>query len=668
SDGVVRSEGGGAIAQLALGQNLSSTDLFERLQNISDATFVEPRSTAEDSLVVSARQVSGYPLWVTVSTKERQIYQSAWSSLWRNVLIAVFLTTLVLLALEKILRAEARAEQKAKQLQLTLEHIGQGIMLVTQDRKIPIINQRCAELLLLPRNVIDTPPLLDELIKYEVGNDVSEMWSDDRVATDNDGVGAQDRQKISTANFRRPDGAFIEVRKTRLPDGAFVQTFTDITKRQQAEAYITKLASEDPLTSLHNRRVFRAKMQEVCERPSQERFAVLFMDMDRFKVVNDTLGHRTGDQLLIQVAKRLQSVLDESDVLARLGGDEFAILLPAIQSNDQVEVVARRIIDVVAKPFNVDQNVITTGISIGIAIGPDHGNSADALLVAADLALYSVKVGARGTYRIFEKRMNDDVNSRREIELQLRDALTNGGLDVHYQPIVDLRNYAITGFEALMRWPHPSKGMISPAKFIPVAEECGLIDALGRWILVEACNRAKQWPVDMKVSVNVSPIQLAKPDFVATVQSVLATTGLDPHRLVLECTETIFIEDSEKMLSTLHKLKQIGVQIALDDFGTGYSSLSYLRSFPFDIVKIDRSFVSDLDASTSSSVIVQAVILIAGSLGIRTVAEGIETEAQLTLLKLLGCNDVQGYLLGKPAPASEIGKLVEQRSVRAAAA
>ena len=667
SDGVVRSEGGGAIAQLALGQDMSGTDLFKRLQNTSDGTFVEPRSTAEDSLVVSARRVSGYPLWVTVSTKERQIYQSAWSSLRRNVLIAAFLTALVLLALEKILRAEARAEQKARQLQLTLEHIGQGIMLVTPDRKIPIINQRCAELLLLPRNVIDSPPLLDELIKYEVGHDVSRMWSDDRLATDDDALGSQDRQKTSTANFRRPDGAFIEVRKTRLPDGAFVQTFTDISKRQQAEAYITKLASEDPLTSLHNRRVFRAKMQEVCERPSQERFAVLFMDMDRFKVVNDTLGHRTGDQLLIQVAKRLQSVLEESDVLARLGGDEFAILLSAIQSNEQVEAVARQIIEAVAAPFSVDQNVITTGISIGIAIGPDHGNSADALLVAADLALYSVKVGARGTYRIFEKRMNDDVNSRREIELQLREALTNGGLDVHYQPIVDLHNYSITGFEALMRWPHPSKGMISPAKFIPVAEECGLIDALGHWILVEACNRAKQWPVDMRVSVNVSPIQLAKPDFVATVQSVLTTTGLDPHRLVLECTETIFIEDSEKMLSTLHKLKQIGVQIALDDFGTGYSSLSYLRSFPFDIVKIDRSFVSDLDASTSSSVIVQAVILIAGSLGIKTVAEGIETEAQLKLLKLLGCNDVQGYLLGKPAPASEIGKLVEQRSVRAAA-
>jgi len=668
SDGAVRSEGGGAIAQLALGQDLSGTKLFKHLQNIENGTFVESGSKAQDSLVVSARQVRGYPLWVTVSTKEHQIYQSAWMSLWRNVLTAALLTALMLLALETILRAEARAEQKAKQLQLTLEHIGQGIMLVTKDREIPIINQRCAELLLLPRTILDEPPKLDELIKCKVGDDVSQMWSEDSLAADHDAAGPPDKQRSSIADFQRSDGAFIEVQKTWLPDGGFVQTFTDITKRQQAEAYITKLASEDPLTCLHNRRVFGAKMQELCEASSRSRFAVLFMDMDRFKVVNDTLGHRTGDQLLIQVAKRLQSALEDSAVLARLGGDEFAILLPAVQSNDEVDAVAQRIIDAMAEPFNIDQNVITTGISIGIAIGPDHGETADALLVAADLALSSVKVGTRGTYRIFESRMNDDVNSRREIELQLREALRSGGLDVHYQPIVAMQNYAITGFEALMRWPHPSKGMISPAKFIPVAEECGLIDALGRWILMEACRKAKQWPVDMRVSVNVSPIQLAKPDFVAAVEAVLATTGLEPHRLVLECTETIFIEDSEKMLSTLHKLKQIGVQIALDDFGTGYSSLSYLRSFPFDTVKIDRSFVSDLGASTSSSVIVQAVILIAGSLGIKTVAEGIETEPQLQFLKLLGCNEVQGYLLGKPAPADEIGKLIEQRSVRAAAA
>ena len=668
SDGAVRSEGGGAIPQLALGQDLSGTELLKRLQNTEDGTFVESGSTTQESLVVSARRVRGYPLWVTVSTKERQIYQSAWASLWRNVLIAAFLTALMLLALEKILRAEARAEQKAKQLQLTLEHIGQGIMLVTKDREIPILNHRCAELLLLPRAMIDIPPKLDDLIKCNVGDDVSQMWSEDCLAAGDDGAGSQDRQMSSIANIQRSDGAFIEVRKTWLPDGAFVQTFTDITKRRQAEAYITKLASEDPLTSLHNRRVFRAKMQELCEASTRSPFAVLFMDMDRFKVVNDTLGHRTGDQLLIQVAKRLQSVIDKSVELARLGGDEFAILLPAVRSNREVEAVAQRIIDALAEPFNIDQNVITTGISIGIAIGPDHGKTADALLVAADLALYSVKVGTRGTYRIFERRMNDDVNSRREIELELREALANGGLDVHYQPIVEMQNYSITGFEALMRWPHPSKGMIPPAKFIPVAEECGLIDALGHWILVEACRKAKQWPAHMRVSVNVSPIQLAKSDIVATAESVLAATGLEPHRLVLECTETIFIDDSEKMLSTLHKLKQIGVQIALDDFGTGYSSLSYLRSFPFDTVKIDQSFVSDLGASTSSSVIVQAVILIAGSLGIKTVAEGVETDAQLQFLKLLGCNEVQGYLLGVPAPAAEIGKLVEQRSVKAAAA
>lgn len=667
SDGVVRSQGGGAIPQVALGQDLSGTDLFKRLQDTADGTFVERGSTAQDSLVVSARRVRGYPLWVTVSTKEPQIYQSAWSSLWRNALIAGFLTVVMLIALEKILRAEARAEQKAKQLQLTLEHIGQGIMLVTTGRDIPVINQRCVELLSLPRTIIDAPPKLDRLIQCKAGEGIAQMWSDDCLAADHGGAPSQDRQTAAIADYQRPDGAVIEVRKTRLADGAFVQTFTDITNRRRAEAYITKLASEDPLTSLYNRRVFAAKMQELCEGSSRSRFAVLFMDMDRFKVVNDTLGHRTGDQLLIQVAKRLQSVPEKSSVLARLGGDEFAILLPAIGSNGEVEAVAQRIIDAVAAPFTIDQNVITTGISIGIAIGPDHGETADALLVAADLALYSVKVGTRGTYRTFEKCMNDEVNSRREIEVELREALANGGLDVHYQPIVDLRTHSVIGFEALMRWPHPTKGMISPGKFIPVAEECGLIDALGHWILVEACREAKQWPVDMRVSVNVSPIQLAKSDIVALVESVLSTTGFEPHRLVLECTETVFMENSEKMLSTLHKLKQIGVQIALDDFGTGYSSLSYLRSFPFDTVKIDRSFVSDLAANTCSSVIVQAIILIAGSLGIKTVAEGIETEQQLQSLKLLGCDEVQGYLLGMPGPAAEIGKLLEQRLVRAAA-
>jgi len=658
-DGVVRSQGGGELKQLALGQDLSGTQTLRRLQSVGAngaRTFEVEGATPQDNLVVTARQVRGHPLWLTVSTKEVDIYRSAWSNLWQNIMIAMFLTTLILVALERILRAEARAAQKAQQLQLTLEHIGQGIMMVTKDREIPIINQRCAELLLLPQTMIDVPPKLDQLIKFKASDNLADVWVAPRGARPDD---ASPEVRSSTiADFQRSDGAFIEVQKTWLPDGAFVQTFTDISKRRQAEAYIAKLASEDPLTSLHNRRVFRTKLQEFCEAVSQSRFAILFMDMDRFKVVNDTIGHRTGDQLLIQVAERLQQVLDPSAVLARLGGDEFAVLLPDIQSNADVEAVCLRIIDTIARPFQVDQHSISTGISIGVAIGPDHGKTADDLLVAADLALYSVKVGTRGTFKFFEKSMNDEVNDRREIELELRQALKDGALEVYYQPIVDLQSNSVAGFEALARWPHPTKGMISPAKFIPVAEDSGLITALGNQILVDACRRAKQWPSHMRVSVNVSPIQLVSTDIVSTIESVLTATGLEPHRLALEFTETIFIEDSEKTLSTLHKLKQIGVQIALDDFGTGYSSLSYLRSFPFDTVKIDRCFVSDLGASTSSNVIVQAIVLIAGGLGIKTVAEGIETDQQLEFLKLLGCKEVQGYLLG--VPNADTTKVIEK--------
>jgi diguanylate cyclase (GGDEF)-like protein len=662
-DGVVRSQGGGELKQLALGQDLSTTEMFRRLYSGRYRTFDVAGATPQDSLVVTARQVRGHPLWVTVSTKEQDIYKSAWANLWQNIMIAMFLTALILIALEKILRAEARAAQKAQQLQLTLEHIGQGIMMVTKDREIPIINQRCAELLLLPQTMIDVPPKLDQLIKFKASDNLADVWVETG-DSQNDSELA-DKHASSIADYQRSDGAFIEVQKTWLPDGAFVQTFTDISKRRQAEAYIAKLASEDPLTSLHNRRVFRAKLQEFCETAAQSRFAILFMDMDRFKVVNDTIGHRTGDQLLVQVAGRLQQVLDPSAVLARLGGDEFAVLLPDIRSNADVETVALRIIDTIAKTFEVDQHAISTGISIGIAIGPDHGKTADDLLVAADLALYSVKVGTRGTFKFFEKSMNDDVNDRREIELELRQALKDGALEVYYQPIVDMQNNSIAGFEALARWPHPTKGMISPAKFIPVAEDSGLITALGNQILVDACRKAKQWPSHMRVSVNVSPIQLVSTDIVSTVESVLMATGLEPHRLALEFTETIFIEDSDKTLSTLHKLRQIGVQIALDDFGTGYSSLSYLRSFPFDTVKIDRCFVSDLGASTSSNVIVQAIVLIAGGLGIKTVAEGIETDQQLEFLKLLGCKEVQGYLLG--VPAADTTKVIEKWAAKPAA-
>jgi diguanylate cyclase (GGDEF)-like protein len=669
SDGVVRSAGGGAVPRLSLGQNLSGTKLFGQITTGPSTVFEDVGASGDDSLVVTARKVRGHPLWVTVSTKEDDIYKSSWADLERNSIVVGILTILILFALEQILRAEARAAQKAGQLQLTLEHISQGIMLVTKDRQIPIINQRCAELLCLPKEMIEAPPTFDDLSRYEAESGHIHLPSMAESMTPKGEGSIPAPLEPSISDYQRQDGVFIEVRKTELPDGGFVQTFTDITRRREAEASIVRLASQDPLTQLHNRRVFRSILQSVCENAKGREFAVLFLDMDRFKVVNDTIGHRIGDNLLIAVAQRLRAVLRETDVVGRLGGDEFAVLLPKIESRAEVESTAKRIVEVMAEPYQVEHHHISTSISVGIAMGPDDGQTEDDLLVAADLALYAVKAGGRGSYRFYEKAMNEDVNERRTVELDLREALEQGQLELYFQPIIDLQRNAIAGFEALARWPHPTKGMIPPEKFIAVAEDCGLIVPLGKWALLEACRTAAQWPGNLKISVNVSPMQLSGSDLPETIAHVLAETGLEPSRLALEVTERIFIEANEKTLSILHKLKEIGVQIALDDFGIGYSSLSYLRLFPFDTVKIDRSFVSGLGVNTSSNVIVQAVILISHGLGIRTVAEGIETPSQMEMLKALGCEEGQGYLMSKPAALANVPALISKwpgKKVRAA--
>jgi diguanylate cyclase (GGDEF)-like protein len=666
SDGVVRSAGGGTVPRLSLGQNLSGTKLFGQITKGAGTVFEDAGASPDDSLVVTARKVRGQPLWVTVSTKEDDIYKSSWADLERNSIVVGILTILILFALEQILRAEARAAQKAGQLQLTLEHISQGIMLVTKDRLIPIINQRCAELLCLPKKMVDASPTFDDLSRYDAESGHIPLPSA-AVLPPSNAEGASHEPSIS--DYQRQDGAFIEVRRTELPDGGFVQTFTDITRRREAEASIVRLASQDPLTQLHNRRVFRSKLQGVCETEKEHEFAVLFLDMDRFKVVNDTIGHRIGDNLLIAVAERLRSVLRDVDVVGRLGGDEFAVLLPTIESRAEAEDTAKRIVEAMAQPYQVERHLIRTSISVGIAIGPHDGQTEEDLLVAADLALYAVKAGGRGSYRFYEKSMNEDVNEKRAVELDLREALDQGKLELYYQPIIDLQRNTIAGFEALARWPHPTKGMIPPEKFIAVAEDCGLIIPLGKWALMEACRTALKWPQDLKISVNVSPMQLSGSDLPETIAQVLAETGLEPRRLQLEVTERIFIEANEKTLSILHKLKEIGVQIALDDFGIGYSSLSYLRLFPFDTLKIDRSFISGLGVNTSSNVIVQAVILISGGLGIRTVAEGIETAAQMEMLKSLGCEEGQGYLMSKPVPLAKVPALISKwtgRNVRAA--
>jgi len=660
SDGVVRSSGGTA-GSFALGQNLDGTTLFAHMRAGTNATFEDEHGVTAAPHLVTIRKVKGHPLWVAVGVDMDDIYKSSWATLQLNVIAGAVLTLIVLAAMERILRTEAKVRQEAEQLQLTLENMSQGIMLVTKDLQIPVINRRCGELLNLPADLIEHPPRFDQLGEFQavIGRPGSQA------------PGEHPEAKASSGSFaiserRMPNGTVIEVRSGALPDGGLVQTFTDITKRCEAEARVARLASEDPLTGLPNRRVFRATLDQMSQRqgPSADDarpradFAVLFLDLDRFKVVNDTLGHRVGDLLLQEAANRLKEALPATDILARLGGDEFAVVVSAVESRAALEALAGRLTEVIAQPYEIDGHRIRSSVSIGIAVGPPDGNNADDLLMAADLALYAVKAGARGSHRFYERSMNEEINDRRQTEMDLREAIEHHELELHYQPIVDLRRNVVTCFEALARWRHPIKGMVPPAVFIPVAEDSGLILELGAWALAEACRRAAEWPEHLKVAVNLSPVQFSTPNLCQAIASILAEAGLKPQRLELEITERLFMEDSAKTLSILHGLKQLGVCISMDDFGTGYSSLSYLRSFPFDKIKVDRTFVSDLASGTEHVVIVQAVVSIARALGMTTTAEGVETAGQKEFLTALGCDEAQGYLFSAPVPIEKVPEII----------
>jgi diguanylate cyclase (GGDEF)-like protein len=427
---------------------------------------------------------------------------------------------------------------------------------------------------------------------------------------------------------------------------------------------VARLASEDSLTGLLNRRGFRSALVEAetqtqhAEAPpaGAERidYAVLFIDLDRFKIINDTLGHRVGDLLLQAAAKRLRGALRESDVLARLGGDEFAVIVRDAPSRAALEELANGLIKCIRDPFDLSGYRVRTTISVGIAVSPAHGATADDLSVAADLALYGAKERSRDCCQFYEPSMTTQMTDRRQIETDLREAIENNELELYYQPIVSLRDNSITGFEALARWRHDTKGFVPPSDFIPVAEDTGMITGLGEWALTTACTEIAGLPHELKVAVNLSPVQCAAPDLVAVVQRALVASGLPPHRLELEITEGMLLNSNEHILSVLRALRQIGVRIALDDFGTGYSALGYLRQFPLDRIKIDRSFVTDIVTRSDQVVIVQAVVSIARSLGMSVTAEGVENVDQRDFLKALGCDNAQGYLFGKPAAIEDV--------------
>jgi diguanylate cyclase (GGDEF)-like protein len=462
------------------------------------------------------------------------------------------------------------------------------------------------------------------------------------------------------------DGTVLEIRTHALGNGGEVRTYTDITERKNAEAQIIHLALHDSLTGLPNRRLFLERLAQAIARTGRggNGCAVFWLDLDRFKYINDRHGHVFGDRVLLQVVDRLRGLVRGEDFLARFGGDEFCILRAAVGEAAGAETLAHRLVNLLSEPYRIDGQQVLLSASVGIALCPADGTSVDQVLANADTALFRAKEG-RGTFRLYEPAMDVRIAERRLLEQDLRQALAAEQLVVFYQPIFAGATCEATGFEALVRWPHPTRGDISPEEFISVAEESDLIVRLGHWVMQTACAEAMRWPGSLHLAVNLSPKQFLETDLPGRVASILADTGLSAERLTLEVTEGVLIDNSERALSALTALKDQGVQIALDDFGTGYSSLGYLRRFPFDCIKIDRSFVRTLCEDDGSRAIVQAILALGRNLKLKVVAEGVENQAQLQWLRAARCDEVQGFVLGRPMPAMAVHDFLAEASALA---
>ncbi|WP_279594245.1 EAL domain-containing protein [Methylobacterium sp. J-030] len=472
----------------------------------------------------------------------------------------------------------------------------------------------------------------------------------------------REAELVGTDGLRVP----VRVLRSKVPLGSGLQTvlaIRDQRERLQTESKIRTLAYSDALTGLPNRAHFHDLLAHhvASYREHDRAFAVLVLDLDRFKLVNDTLGHGLGDVLLCKTAQRLKAALGEHDVVARLGGDEFAVLQADLPNPEVVQVLAGRIIELIGRPFLIEGQLVNVGASVGAALAPVDGIEPSQLVRNADLALYKAKTDGKGTFRRFDPVLDARVQARRSLEADLRRAIAMQEFEVYYQPLVDARSGRITAAEALVRWRHPERGLVSPADFIPLAEETGLIGPLGQWVLRTACAQAAHWPSHIRVAVNLSPAQFRDLRLADTVKAALAASGLTADRLELEITEGVLLADEERTLATLTRLRAAGVSISMDDFGTGYSSLSYLRRFPFDKIKVDQSFVRQLPGDLESAAIVRAIITMGTCLGMTITVEGVETAEQFAFSAASGCDQVQGYLVSRPLPLDEFLSFVEAR-------
>src|SRR5215213_9014015 len=558
----------------------------------------------------------------------------------------------------ELLERKAELEHVNLQLDVALNNMAQGLCMFDASEKLIICNERYRQLYGLPENLVKPGTLLSEIVQYRIGvGTYSVTDSTQQVSAITAAIAAR---KGTTAFMRElADGRVIAISHQTMTAGGWVSVHEDITERRRTEAQIAYLARHDALTDLPNRMLFREHLEQALHLAHRgEHFGVLCLDLDHFKGVNDTLGHPMGDVLLKAVAERLRNCVSEDDTVARLGGDEFAIIRLAVYRPEEVNVLADNLVEALGAPYELDGNQVVVSTSIGIALAPEDGTTPDELLKNADMAMYRAKADGRGTHRFFESDMDARLQARRALELDLRQAIVQGHFELHYQPLINIRNEVITGFEALVRWNHADRGMVSPAEFIPLAEETGLIVPIGEWVLRTACAEASTWPDHIRVGVNLSVVQVKFRKIVDVIMNALAAARLSPHRLELEITESVLLQDDEATLAMLHQMRGLGVRISMDDFGTGYSSLSYLRKFPFDKIKIDQSFIRDLSKGDDSIAIVRAVASLAASLNIATVAEGVETADQLDIARTEGCTEVQGYFFSRPVPAAKARELL----------
>jgi diguanylate cyclase (GGDEF)-like protein len=540
---------------------------------------------------------------------------------------------------------------------VALNNMPHGLCMFDAEGRLIVCNRRYAELYSLPPELTKPGTELGAIMRHGIAAGV--MAAERPAHTVKDRLAAVLRNETFRHINELEDGRILAVEHQPMEGGGWVATHQDITEQKRTEERIRHMARHDGLTDLPNRLLLHERMEEALGRVRRgESLAVHCIDLDHFKSVNDTLGHPLGDALLRQVGQRLRDSLRDTDTVARLGGDEFAVVQGQVERPEHAEMLARRLVEAISEPYDLDGHQVMIGASVGVTLAPHDGVHADDLMKNADMALYRAKTEGRGTYRFFEPEMDAQLQARRTLELDLRQALAAGEFVVYYQPLLNLESNQVSGFEALLRWNHPRRGLVPPIEFIGLAEEIGLIVPIGEWVLREACREAASWPGDIRVAVNLSPAQFRNRNLTHDVIRALAASGLNPQRLELEITESVLLVENEATLTTLHQLRSLGVRIAMDDFGTGYSSLSYLRSFPFDKIKIDGSFVRDASSRVDCAAIIRAIAGLGESLGIPTTAEGVETEEQLRHVFAEGCTEVQGYLFSHPRPAAELPHLI----------